>query len=74
MRQLDLGFVHLGSSGHAWPADIARTVAAVAPGLAIPVHSRAPEALQVPGVPILVPAVMRPYSAEELKAPAPPPR
>jgi len=71
VRQLDLGFVHLGSSGHSWPADVARTVAAVAPGLAIPVHSRAPEALRVPGVPSLVPTVLRPYSAEELKTPPP---
>ena len=67
VRQLDLGFVHLGSSGHSWPADVGRTVAAVAPRLAIPVHSRAPEALRVPGVPTLVPTRMRPYSAEELK-------
>jgi ribonuclease J len=67
VRHLDLGFVHLGSSGHSWPADVARTVEGVAPGLAIPVHSRAPQALRVPGVAVLVPEVMRSYSAEELK-------
>jgi ribonuclease J len=71
VRQLDLGFVHLGSSGHSWPADIVRTVEGVAPGLVIPVHSRAPQALRVPGVPTLIPAAMRPYSAEELKGPHP---
>jgi ribonuclease J len=69
VEQLELGFVHLGSSGHSWPADVVRTVEQVSPGLVIPVHSRAPEALRVPGVPVLLPKAMRPYSAAELKIP-----
>lgn len=68
IERLGLAYVHLGSSGHSWPADIERTVRGVGPGLVIPVHSRAPEALCVPGVPALVPEVMRPYTADELKA------
>ncbi|MEP7105438.1 MAG: MBL fold metallo-hydrolase [Chloroflexota bacterium] len=68
VERLGLGFVPLGCTGHSWPADIERTVREVSPGLVIPVHSRAPEALQVPGVPALVPMVMRPYAATELKS------
>jgi ribonuclease J len=68
LERLGLGYAHLGSSGHSWPADIERTVREVGPGLVIPVHSRAPAALQLPGVPVLVPEVMRPYTAGELKA------
>jgi ribonuclease J len=38
------------SSGHSRPADILKTVLAVKPRVVLPVHSRAPEALVVPGV------------------------
>ncbi len=68
IQGLGLGYAHLGSSGHSWPADIDRMVRAVGPGLVVPVHSRTPQALRVPGVPVLVPEVMRPYTADELKA------
>jgi ribonuclease J len=68
IEHLGLGYAHLGSSGHSWPADIDRMVREVGPRLVIPVHSRVPEALQVPGIRSLVPEVMRPYTAAELKA------
>jgi ribonuclease J len=67
MRALDLEFVTLGSSGHSRPADILRLVAAVRPGVVLPVHSRRPEALRAPGVPTLVPEAGRRYTADDLR-------
>ncbi|MHB8621407.1 MAG: hypothetical protein ACYDAG_17900, partial [Chloroflexota bacterium] len=66
-RVMGLSFVLLGSSGHSSPADIARMVERVGPGVVLPVHSRAPEALEAPGVPSLIPEVMRRYTAAERK-------
>lgn len=65
-RRFGLEFVSLGSSGHSYLEDIVRTVAAVAPGLVLPVHSAAPDRLEVPGVPRLVPEPGRVYAASEL--------
>jgi ribonuclease J len=62
-----LELVHLGSSGHSFPEDLSRMVETVSPGLVLPVHSRAPELLQAPGVPRLIPQPLRPYSAGELR-------
>ncbi|MHB8588276.1 MAG: MBL fold metallo-hydrolase [Candidatus Dormibacteraceae bacterium] len=63
-----LELVHVGSSGHSQSEDVARMVRTVAPGLVLPVHSRAPEALDVPGIPKLLPVPLRPYTAEELRS------
>lgn len=70
IRALGLELVTLGSSGHSRPADVTRMVQSVAPEIVLPVHSRRPEALLVPGVPTLLPEVGRRYTPAEL---APPP-
>ncbi|HEY4027166.1 MAG TPA: hypothetical protein VGO86_12115 [Candidatus Dormibacteraeota bacterium] len=69
MRALGLELVSLGSSGHSRPADIQRMVETVRPGVVLPVHTRRPAALLVPGVPTLIPEVGRRYTAEELTPP-----
>jgi ribonuclease J len=66
VRAFDLEAVVLGSSGHSRPADIRRMVETVGPGVVLPVHSRHPEALLVPGVPTLLPEVGRRYTARDL--------
>jgi ribonuclease J len=65
-----LEFIRLGSSGHSRPEDIVRMVDTVRPGLVIPVHSQAPEALEVRGVPRLLAEANRPYSTSDLHSPA----
>jgi ribonuclease J len=62
-----LELVNLGSSGHSFPGDLNRMLAAVSPGLVLPVHSRAPDLLQAGDVPRLIPLALRPYSAGELR-------
>ena len=66
IRAMALELVSLGSSGHSLATDIGRTVEAVAAGTVLPVHSRRPEALRLPGVSTLVPEVGRRYTAAEL--------
>jgi ribonuclease J len=61
-----LELISLSSSGHSRPEDIVRMVQTVRPGLVIPVHTQAPEALDVPGVPRLLAEANRAYSAEQL--------
>ena len=65
-----LDLVRLPSSGHSHSPDITRMVESVRPGVVLPVHSRFPEALQVPGTPSLVVEPLRRYSAAELLAAA----
>ena len=69
IRALGLELVTLGSSGHSGPADVRRMVEAVAPAVVLPVHSRRPEALLVPGIPTLVPEVGRRYTSADLVPP-----
>jgi ribonuclease J len=69
VQALGLELVCLGSSGHSRPADVRRMVELVRPGVVLPVHSRRPEALLVPGVPTLVPEVGRRYTAADLVPP-----
>lgn len=66
IRALGLELVALGSSGHSGPADLRRMVEAVGPAVVLPVHSRRPEALLVPGVPTLLPEVGRRYTPSDL--------
>ncbi|HXM55520.1 MAG TPA: hypothetical protein VOB72_09020 [Candidatus Dormibacteraeota bacterium] len=66
VRALGLELVSLGSTGHSRPADVRRMVEAVAPRVVLPVHSRRPEALLTPGVPVLLPEVGRRYTASDL--------
>lgn len=70
VARFGLEFVRLSSSGHSYAQDIVRMVSAVRPGVVLPVHSRMPEALEVPGVPRLLPEAGRAYSAAELRAAA----
>jgi ribonuclease J len=69
IRALGLELVTLGSSGHSGPGDVRRMVEAVAPAVVLPVHSRRPEALLVPGIPTLVPEVGRRYTTADLMPP-----
>ena len=66
---LGLELVWLGASGHSRPDGVRRMVEEVRPGVVLPVHSRRPEALQVPGVRALVPEPMRVYTAADLSKP-----
>jgi ribonuclease J len=56
------------SSGHSYPEDIVRMVTDVHPELVLPVHSRAPEALLVPGVPSFLPQAGVAYRVVDLLA------
>jgi len=68
IQMFGLELVHLASSGHSMPEDVARMVRTVAPGLVLPVHTRAPEALEVTGIARLSPAPLQPYTASQLRS------
>lgn len=61
-----LELLTVNCSGHSRPADIERMVSTVHPRRVLPVHSRMPEALTVPGVPSFVPRVGVDYSVSSL--------
>lgn len=56
------------SSGHSRPEDVVRMVATVHPKVVLPVHSRAPEALLVPGVPSFLPHAGVAYRVADILA------
>lgn len=56
------------SSGHSRPEDIVRMVTTVHPKRVLPVHTRAPEALQVPGVASFVPYAGVAYRVSDILA------
>ena len=56
------------SSGHSRPDDIVRMVTAVNPKRVLPVHSRAPEALLVPGIPSFLPQAGVAYRVSDILA------
>lgn len=56
------------SSGHSRPEDIVRMVTTVHPRLVLPVHSRAPELLQVPGIPSFLPTSGVAYRVSDIVA------
>ena len=58
------------TSGHSSAAAITDMVRRIGPRVVLPVHSMAPEALVVPGVPSVVPVAGRAYSMAELTGPA----
>ncbi|HVH63927.1 MAG TPA: MBL fold metallo-hydrolase [Candidatus Dormibacteraeota bacterium] len=68
IQAFGLELIHIGSSGHSAPDDITRMVRTVGPGLVLPVHTRAPEALEVGGVARLIPVPLQPYTAAQLRA------
>ncbi|MGH7760218.1 MAG: hypothetical protein ACREOY_02210, partial [Candidatus Dormibacteraceae bacterium] len=67
-QRFGLELVHLASSGHSRPEDVSRMVRTVSPGLVLPVHTRAPEALEVTGIASLSPVAMQPYRADQLRS------
>lgn len=68
VHMFGLELVHLASSGHSMPKDVTRMVRTVAPGLVLPVHTRAPEALEVAGIARLSPVPLQPYTASQLRS------
>ncbi|HKC20182.1 MAG TPA: MBL fold metallo-hydrolase [Candidatus Dormibacteraeota bacterium] len=62
-----LAFVQIASSGHSRPEDLHRMVDAVRPGVVLPVHTRAPEALETGATPRLIPKPLEAYTAEFLR-------
>jgi ribonuclease J len=58
----------LNSSGHSRPADIVRMVLKVGPRVVLPVHSPAPQALVVPGVPSFIPVAGPVYPVADILA------
>ena len=58
----------INSSGHSYPEDIVRTVNMIRPRRVLPVHSRAPEALAVPGVPSFLPRAGVSYRVSDIAA------
>ncbi|HEV2035105.1 MAG TPA: MBL fold metallo-hydrolase RNA specificity domain-containing protein, partial [Candidatus Dormibacteraeota bacterium] len=54
------------SSGHSRPEDIVRMVSMIRPRVVLPVHSRAPEALVVAGIPSFLPRAGVTYRVAEL--------
>jgi ribonuclease J len=68
LSRFQLELVRHGSSGHSWPQHIDHMVRTVRPRVVLPVHSMAPETLQLPGIPSLIPETWRPYTPAELLA------
>lgn len=68
IQAFGLELIHVGSSGHSTPDDIARMVSTVDPGLVLPVHTRAPEALEVSGTARLIPVPLQPYTTAQLRS------
>jgi ribonuclease J len=58
----------INCSGHSRPADVARIVSGIRPRVVLPVHSRAPEALMVPGVPSFLPQAGPTYAVADILA------
>ena len=68
VARFGLEFRSITTSGHSAPADIVRMVRAVGPRVVLPVHSRAPGALSVPGIPIFLPRAGVTYRVAEILA------
>jgi ribonuclease J len=68
VARFGLEFRTVTSSGHSRPEDIVRMVSTVRPKVVVPVHSRAPEALVVPGIPSFLPDAGVTYRVADLLA------
>ena len=68
LARFGLEYRVLTSSGHSRVPDIVRMVLTVRPRVVLPVHSRAPEALAVPGVPTFVPVAGPVYAVADILA------
>jgi ribonuclease J len=71
LARFRLEYRPLTSSGHSRPDDIVRMVERVAPKVVLPVHSAAPEALAVPGIPSFLPQAGVTYSVADILSSAP---
>ena len=68
VARFGLEFRSINTSGHSTPADIVKMVRSVDPRVVLPVHSRAPEALSVPGIPIFLPRAGVLYEVADILA------
>ena len=68
VARFGMEFRTVTSSGHSRPEDIVRMVSTVRPKVVLPVHSRAPEALVVPGIPSFLPEAGVTYRVADLLA------
>ena len=66
--RFDIELQTITSSGHSRPEDVLRMVTTVHPKVVLPVHSRAPEALVVPGVPSFLPKAGVAYRVADILA------
>ena len=65
-RATGLELLRIGTSGHASREHLTRMATVVAPGVLLPVHSRFPEAVVVPGVRRVLPEPHRDYTKDDL--------
>jgi ribonuclease J len=68
LARFGLEYRVVNSSGHSRVPDIVRMVSTIKPRVVLPVHSRAPEALAVPGVPSFVPVAGPVYLVADILA------
>jgi ribonuclease J len=68
LARFGLEYRVLTSSGHSRVPDIIRMVLTVKPRVVLPVHSRAPQALAVPGIPSFVPVAGPVYAVADILA------
>jgi ribonuclease J len=66
VERFGLEMKRISSTGHSRPEDIKRMVRSVAPGVWLPVHTQAPDVLEVLPIRRLIPTAGRPYSVAEL--------
>jgi hypothetical protein len=66
--RFDIELQTITSSGHSRPEDVVRMVTTVHPKVVLPVHSRAPEALVVRGVPSFLPQAGVAYGVADILA------
>jgi ribonuclease J len=71
LARFRLEYRPLTSSGHSRADDVVRMVERVAPKVVLPVHSAAPEALEVPGIPSFLAQAGVTYSVADILSPAP---
>lgn len=66
LARFDMQLASVHSTGHAAPADLERIVAAIAPRVLMPAHSRCPELLDLPGQSRLLPEYGTAYDLDQL--------
>lgn len=66
VERFGLAYRQINCSGHSRPEDIVRMVLRISPRAVLPVHSRAPEVLVVPGVRSFIPQAGPTYRAADI--------